>query len=94
MTTTSIKLSDDIKKRVKQSSEKLGLSAHAFMVKAIEDAVVAAERKAAFVADARAARDEALRSRDGYDAAEVHAYIQTRIQQGKTKRPRAKTWQK
>ena len=94
MATTSIKLPDDIKKRVKRSSENQGLSAHAFMVKAIEHAVVAAERKASFIADARAARNEALRSGEGYDAAEVHTYIQSCVHQDKTERPRAKTWQK
>ena len=92
MATTSIKLPDDIKEQVKQCSEKQGLSAHAFMVKAIEHAVVAEERKASFAADARAARNEALRSGNGYDADKVHTYIQSPTYQDKTERPRATTW--
>ncbi|HGG58285.1 MAG TPA: hypothetical protein ENK26_00010 [Gammaproteobacteria bacterium] len=94
MATTSIKLPDDIKKRVKQSSEKQGLSAHAFMVKAIERAVEAEERKASFIADAKAARAEALRSGKGYSAAETHTYIRSRIRQDKTEQPKAITWRK
>jgi hypothetical protein len=61
MTTTSLKLSDELKQR------------------------------AAFVADAQAARDQMLTTGKGYDATEVHAYLKSRIAGNKTAKPKAKS---
>jgi predicted transcriptional regulator len=94
MATTSLKLSEDIKQRVVKSSKNQGLSAHAFMINAISEAVTSAERKADFIAYANDSRDEAMHTGKGYDAKEVHEYIKTRMTQSEVDRPRAKHWQK
>ena len=93
MSTTSLKLSDELKQRAVAAAEQKGVSPHAFMVQAIEQAATAAERRASFVAEARAAREQMLGSGMGYDASEVHAYLKARIAGDKVVRPKAKSWQ-
>lgn len=93
MSTTSLKLPDELKQRAVAAAEKLGVSPHAFMVHAIERAATAAEQRAGFVAEARAAREQMLKTGKGYDAAEVHEYLKSRIAGGKTAKPKAASWQ-
>ncbi|MDZ4255784.1 MAG: hypothetical protein U1A72_24730 [Sulfuritalea sp.] len=92
MSTTSLKLPDDLKQRAIAAAEKVGVSPHAFMVHAIELAATAAERRAGFVAEALAAREQMLKTGKGYDSAEVHAYLKERIAGGKAAKPKAGSW--
>ncbi len=93
MSTTSLKLSDELKQRAVAAAEKQGVSPHAFMIQAIEQAATAAERRASFVSEAQAARDQMLRTGKGYDAGEVHAYLKERIAGNKPAKPKARSWQ-
>mgnify|MGYP000320666049 CR=1 FL=1 len=93
MSTTSLKLSDELKQRAVAAAERKGVSPHAFMVQAIERAATAAERRASFVGEAQVAREQMLSSGTGYDASEVHAYLKARIAGDKVVRPKAKSWQ-
>ena len=93
MSTTSMKLSDELKQRAIAAAEQKGVSPHAFMVQAIEQAATAAERRAGFVGEAQAAREQMLSSGIGYDASEVHAYLKARVAGDKAVRPKAKSWQ-
>ena len=92
MSTTSLKLSDELKQRAVAAARKQGVSPHAFMVQAIEQAAEQAERRAAFMAEAQAARERMLRTGKGYDADEVHAYLKARIAGKKSARPKARSW--
>jgi len=92
MSTTSLKLSQDLKKRTVAAAQALGTTPHAFMVSAIEQAAAAAERRAGFVADALAAREAMLKTGKGYAADEVHAYLKERAGGKPSKRPKAKSW--
>jgi predicted transcriptional regulator len=92
MATTSLKLSDELKQRAAAAAEKQGVSPHAFMVHAIEQAATAAERRASFVSEAQAAREHMLKTGKGYDASEVHAYLKARISGKKTAKPKAISW--
>lgn len=93
MSTTSLKLPDELKQRAAAVAEKLGVSPHAFMVRAIELAATAAEQRAGFVAEAQAARDQMLKTAKGYDAGEVHAWLMARIAGKKPAKPKARSWQ-
>lgn len=93
MVTTSLKLSDDLKQRAVAIAQKQGVSPHAFMVGAIEHAAAAAERRASFVDEALAARQQMLQTGKGFDASEVHAYLKARISDKKTPKPKEKSWQ-
>ena len=92
MSTTSLKLPDELKQRAVAAAQKLGVSPHAFMVQAIEQAAMSAERRASFVAEAQAARAQMLGTGKGYDADEVHAYLKAHIAGKKPGKPRAKSW--
>jgi hypothetical protein len=94
MSTTSLKLSDRLKQRAATAAQRQGVSPHAFMVSAIEQAAAAAEQRASFIADARAALDQMLKSGKGYAADEVHAYLRARVAGKKTARPKAKSWRR
>ena len=92
MSTTSLKLSDDLKQRAVSAATSQGISTHAFMVNAIEQAAKAAEYRANFIEDANAAREQMLSSGKGYDSEDVRAYIHARIEGRKATKPRAKSW--
>jgi predicted transcriptional regulator len=92
MATTSLKLPDDLKQRAAAAAQQQGLSPHAFMVSAIEQAATAAEHRAGFVAAAQAAREQLLTTGNGYDADAVHAYIKARIAGKKPAKPKAQSW--
>ena len=93
MSTTSLKLLDELKQRATAAAEKKGVSPHAFMVHAIEQAATAAERRASFVSEAQAAREEMLTTGKGYDAGEVHSYLKSRISGKNPVKPKARSWQ-
>lgn len=92
MTTTSLKLPEDVKQLAMAAAKQQGVTPHAFMVEAIRAAAVAAEKRAAFVADALASRVETLESGEGYAAADVHGYIRARASGEVVSKPKAKPW--
>lgn len=92
MSTTSLKLSDELKQRAVAAAEIKGVSPHAFMVSAIEQAATAAEQRAGFVDEAQAAREQMLRTGKGHDADEVHTYLKARIAGKKAVKPKARSW--
>ncbi|MBI4998313.1 MAG: hypothetical protein HZA64_13545 [Rhodocyclales bacterium] len=92
MSTTSLKLPEETKQRAVAAAQKQGVSPHAFMVNAIEQAAEAAERRAKFVGEALAARDAILATGKGYDADEVHAYLKARVAGKKVAKPKARSW--
>jgi predicted transcriptional regulator len=93
MATTSLKLPEDVKDRVAQAAMRQGSTPHAFMVEAIRKAVSAAERRAAFVAEAVSARAEAFATGEAYEASEVHAYLRAGLSDDKVApHPEAKPW--
>lgn len=92
MTTTSLKLPDDLKQRAARAAERAGISPHAFMVQAIEQAATQAERRASFVAAAHAAREEALATGQAYAADEVHDWLKARAAGKTAHKPKARNW--
>ena len=94
MSVTSLKLPDELKKRIASLVAGSGRSAHAFMVEAIARETERAESFRAFLQDAREAEDEVLRTGKVYDAEEVFAYLAAKAQGSGAKRPRAKRWQR
>ena len=92
MSTTSLKLSDELKQRAVAAAGKKGVSPHAFMVHAIEQAATAAEQRASFVSEAQTAREQMLSTGKGYDASAVHAYLKAHISGIKSAKPKARSW--
>jgi predicted transcriptional regulator len=92
MSTTSLKIPEDLKQRALAAARQQGISPHAFMVEAIRAAASQAEKRARFVADALASKEEALATGKGYAADEVHAHLRSRAQGKPGNKPKAKTW--
>ncbi|HKE47404.1 MAG TPA: CopG family transcriptional regulator [Rhodanobacteraceae bacterium] len=92
MSTTSLKLPEDLKRLAVAAAKQRGVTPHAFMVEAIRTVATAEKRRAEFVAEALAARADALRSRKGFDAAEVHTYLRARAKGKAASKPKAKSW--
>ncbi len=92
MTTTSLKLPDDLKKRAANAAHELGVSSHAFMVSAIEQAVHATEQRLRFIAEAKSAREEMIDTGLGLDADEVHAFLKAKVSGEKLTKPKTRTW--
>ena len=91
---TTLKIAPDLKRRVVAAAKAADKSPHAFMLEAIEHQTRLDEQRRAFVADAAAARSEALKSGEGYAAADVHRYIEARVRGRRTTRPRVRAWRK
>lgn len=94
MSTTSLKLPQDVKQLAITAAKHQGISAHAFMVGAIRTAATNAEKRDQFVADAVAARTETVDSGEGYAAEDVHAYLRARTHGEPINKPKAKVWRK
>lgn len=94
MSTTSLKLPEELKNRVVGAAKAKGTSPHAFMLDAIERMTSAAERRTIFVDEAMEARNDMLPSGMGYPASDVHAYLEGRLRGEKVSRPKAVSWRK
>ena len=55
--TTTLKLTEDLKKRITPLAESAGKTPHAWMVEAIETQIALAEKRRVFIASALAAND-------------------------------------
>jgi predicted transcriptional regulator len=91
---TTLKIAADLKRRVVAAAKAADKSPHAFMLEAIEHQTRLDEQRRAFVADALAARSEALTSGDGYASVDVHRYLAARVRGDRAKRPKVRTWRK
>lgn len=93
-TSTTLKLPDELKRRIAALVEGTGKTPHAFMVEALEAQTRQAELRQAFVREAGEALDEMDRTGRGYAAKEVHAHMRARVAGQRTPRPKAKAWRK
>jgi predicted transcriptional regulator len=87
-----LKLPDELKQRAVNAATELGVSPHAFMVSAIEQAARATEQRLRLIADAKAARQEMIETGKGMDADEVHAFLKAKVSGKKAAKPRARSW--
>ena len=85
--TTTLKLSDELKARIASAARQTGKTAHAFMVEALELQTELAERRSAFVADALLAREEVARYGLVVDADEVFDYLKARAEGRGARKP-------
>lgn len=86
--TTTLKLSDSLKKRIAPLAESAGKTPHAWMVEAIESQATLAEKRKAFVAEALAAEKEVEKTGWVYRAGDVHRYIRARASAKKVPHPK------
>ena len=88
MSATSLKLPDDLKRRIAKLAARAGQTPHAFMVEAIALQTQFAERRREFVGSALTAEQEVAQYGLVHDGDEVLSYLQARLSGGSAKRPR------
>lgn len=79
MSTTSLKLPEDLKQTIQQFAEQDQVSAHAFMVRTLQDEVRRRQQRAEFLADALAAAAEIDAGGPVYAAEDVFDWLHARI---------------
>lgn len=87
MTTTSLKLPEDLKAEIQRFAAQDGISAHAFMVRTLEQAVERASARHAFVAAAEASLAEVRTGGAVYAADDVHRWMKARLRGESAARP-------
>jgi predicted transcriptional regulator len=92
MSTTSLKIPNDLKQLAKTIAQQQGISPHAFMVDAIRVVATAADKRAQMVSEALSSKRATLATGVGYGAAEVKAYLLQRTQGQAPARPATKSW--
>jgi predicted transcriptional regulator len=91
VSTTSLKLPEQIKLQAANAAKDLGITTHAFMVEAIKQASVNAELRRSFIDDANNARNEVLQTGKVHDADKVFKHLKARIA-GKKSTMKATNW--
>ena len=89
MSTTTLKLPEELKERIATAAADAGKSPHAFMVEALVAQTALAERRKIFVGAAHAAAQEVAQYGLVYDADEVFGYLQVKLKGKRAKRPKA-----
>ena len=79
MSTTSLKISDELKQTIQFFAEEERLSAHAFMLRTLEDEVRRRKQRADFLADAEAAAADIDAGGPTYALDDVFDYVKARL---------------
>lgn len=90
MSTTTIRLPDDLKARVAEAAKRAGTTAHGFILEAIAEKTQQTEQRADFDAVAEERYSEIVSSGKTIPWAEMRKYLAARIAGQDVKRPRAR----
>jgi predicted transcriptional regulator len=86
----SLRIPENIKRRVEKLARARDTTAHAFMVGAIEERLLAEETRAAFHAEAAVRLDQMKKTGEGLSETEVFEYLRKRVQGKPAARPKAR----
>lgn len=87
MTTTTIRLPEDLKERVARAAERAGMTSHAFILDAIAERVDEEERRNDFHEVAERRYAEIVSSGKTIPWSEMRTYLEDRISRGDSPRP-------
>ena len=79
VSTTSLKLTEEIKLQAANAAKELGMTPHAFMVEAIKQASVNAEIRKNFIQQANIAREGVMKNGKVYESDKVFEAMKARI---------------
>lgn len=79
MSTTTLRLSDDLKARIAEAAKRAGISPHHFMLEAVAEKTEQAEKRAHFEAVAEQRYAKILESGETLDWHEVRDYLKARV---------------
>jgi predicted transcriptional regulator len=89
---TTLKLPEHLKKRLVPLAKSAGKTPHAWMIEALETQATLAEKRRAFIDDAKTAEKEVAQTGVVYRAEDVHRYIRARATGKKGARPKPVRW--
>lgn len=90
MSTTTIRLTDELKARVARAAAQAGTTAHGFILEAIADKAELAEQRASFNAQAQERFEELSRSGKTVPWSEMRSYLQERAEGLAPAKPRTR----
>jgi predicted transcriptional regulator len=91
MSTTTIRLPPELKKRIARAAERAGSTAHRFILEAIAEKTEQEERQGEFQDAAEQRYAEILASGKTVPWGEMRRYLERRLTGGKIARPKPKT---
>lgn len=94
MAATSLKIPDDLKRRIEQAAAAAHKTPHAFMVDALARETERSELQAQFAADAARSESEALLSGKAVPLDAAFDYLGARLAGRRVRRPRATPWRR
>ena len=89
---TTLKLPEQLKKRMAPLAKSAGKTPHAWMIEALETQATLVEKRNEFIDDALAAAKEVEKSGKAYRARDVHRNIRARATGKKSTRPKLVNW--
>jgi predicted transcriptional regulator len=92
MAATSLKLPDDLKRRIERLAAGARKTPHAFMVEALEREAERMELRARFAADAADSERQAMSTGKAVSLAAAFNYLEARLAGRKVRRPRSRQW--
>lgn len=90
MSTTTIRLPDDLKARIAELAERTGTTSHNFILQAIAEKTALEERRAAFHEEADRRFGEIVATGKTIPWGTMRAYLEARVSGKKAVRPKAK----
>lgn len=94
MAATSLKLPEDLKRRIERLASAANKTPHAFMVEALAREAERSELKARFAEEAARSEEEAISSGRTFDLAATFDYLTARASGAKARRPKARAWRR
>ncbi len=92
MAATSLKLPDDLKRRIERLAAGARKTPHAFMIEALEREAERMELRARFAADAADSERQAISTGKAVGLAAAFDYLEARLSGRKVRRPRSRQW--
>ncbi|MGQ0836622.1 MAG: CopG family ribbon-helix-helix protein [Gammaproteobacteria bacterium] len=92
MAATSLKLPDDLKRRLERLAAHARKSPHAYMVEVLAREAERSELRERFAADAALSERQAFASGRSHSLATAFDYLERRAESGKVRRPRPHRW--
>jgi predicted transcriptional regulator len=92
MAATSLKLPDDLKRRLERLAAHARQSPHAFMVEVLAREAERAELRERFAAEAAESEQQALSGGKTYALSKAFDYLEKRVAGNKARRPKGRSW--
>ena len=91
---TSLKLPEELKRRIERLATAANKTPHAFMVDALAREAERAELRARFADEAARSEEEAVASGKAFELAATFDYLAERVSGTKARRPKARAWRR